>query len=139
MTCCRTDFESINLTAKLPDLLNIITHFLLRRDNPVISMNKLVIVTVLIVVLAFGVESFRVPRDTEEEEEPGPVTLLIGKLRNYYDYSLNVAGSYVETIKDLKLDEKAKNLYDETTGAVRTYAGIVQDQLYHMIYSSESS
>ncbi|XP_017343905.1 apolipoprotein C-II [Ictalurus punctatus] len=102
-------------------------------------MNKLVIVTVLIVVLACGVESFRVPREIEEEEEKGPVTLFIGKLRNYYDYSLNVAGTYIGTIKDLKLEEKAKNLYDETTGAVRTYAGIVQDQLYHMIYSSESA
>lgn len=55
-----------------------------------------------------GVESFRVPRELEEEEEKGPVTLFIGKLRNYYDYSLNVAGTYIGTIKDLKLEEKAK-------------------------------
>ncbi|KAF7708172.1 apolipoprotein C-II [Silurus meridionalis] len=102
-------------------------------------MNKLVIVTVLIAVFTLGAESFRVPRETEEGEENGPVTSLFGKLRGYYDYSVNVAGSYVDTIKDLKLDEKAKNLYEETTGAVRTYAGIFQDQLYHMIYSSESA
>lgn len=48
-----------------------------------------------------------------EEEEKGAVTLVIDKLRSYYDYSLDYAGSYVETIKDLKLNEKAKwvNLY----------------------------
>ncbi|XP_026800588.1 apolipoprotein C-II [Pangasianodon hypophthalmus] len=101
-------------------------------------MNKLVIVTVLITVLALGVESFRLPREAENEEA-GPVTFVIDKLRSYYDYSLDIAGSYVETIKDLKLDEKAKNLYEETTGAVRTYAGIVQDQLYHMIYTAENA
>ncbi|MCI4374809.1 hypothetical protein PGIGA_G00010180 [Pangasianodon gigas] len=124
--------------AKVPDLLNNVTHFLLRRDNPTVSMNKLVTVTVLITVLALGVESFRLPREAENEEA-GPVTFLIDKLRSYYDYSLNIASSYVETIKDLKLDEKAKNLYEETTGAVRTYAGIVQDQLYHMVYTPESA
>ncbi|XP_060726815.1 apolipoprotein C-II [Tachysurus vachellii] len=102
-------------------------------------MNKLVIVSILIALLALGAESFRVKRETKDEEEKGPVTALIDKLRNYYDYSLGVAGSYVDTIKDLKLDEKAKNLYEETTGAARTYAGIFQDQLYHMIYSSESA
>ncbi|XP_058256317.1 apolipoprotein C-II [Hemibagrus wyckioides] len=103
-------------------------------------MNKLVIVSVLIALLALGADSFRVPREIEEEEEEekGPVTMIMDKLKNYYDYSLGVAGSYVDTIKELKLDEKAKNLYEETTGAVRTYAGIFQDQLYHMVYSSDS-
>lgn len=43
-----------------------------------------------------------------EEEQEWPSTSLLDKLRNYYDYSLNVAGSYVDSIKDLKLDEKAK-------------------------------
>ncbi|TSL40953.1 Apolipoprotein C-II [Bagarius yarrelli] len=102
-------------------------------------MNKLVIVSVFIAVFALaGVESFRVPREVEEDEK-GPVTHLIDKLKNYYDYSLEVAGSYVESVKELNLKEKAKNLYAETTGAVRTYAGIFQDQLYHMIYPSESA
>lgn len=42
------------------------------------------------------------------QDEEWPATSLLDKLRKYYDYSLNVAGSYVDTIKDLKLDEKAK-------------------------------
>lgn len=49
------------------------------------------------------------PREIEEKEgEKGPVTVIMDKLKNYYDYSLGVAGSYVGTIKELKLDEKAK-------------------------------
>lgn len=47
------------------------------------------------------------PRQVEEEES-GPVTSLWDKMKEYYDYSMTVAGSYVDTIKDLKLDEKAK-------------------------------
>lgn len=61
-----------------------------------------------------GVDSFRVLRQAQEEEK-GPVTSVLDKLRTYYDYSVNVASSYVDTIKDLKLDEKAKwvNLYHD--------------------------
>ncbi|XP_060776403.1 apolipoprotein C-II [Neoarius graeffei] len=95
-------------------------------------MNKLLVVTVLIAVFALGVESFHVRRQTDEEEESGRVAQLIGKLKNYYDYS-------VKTIKDLELDRKVKNFYEETKGAVHTYVDIVQDQFYHMIYSSESA
>ncbi|KAM9488422.1 apolipoprotein C-II [Clarias gariepinus] len=98
-------------------------------------MNKLLFVSVLITVFVLGAESFRVPRQApEEEEQNGPVTYLLDQLRGYYDYSLKVAGSVVESIKELKLEEKAKNVYSETTGAARTYLGIAQDQLYHMVY-----
>lgn len=64
-----------------------------------------------------GVESFRVPRQTEEKEESGPVTLALEKLKNYYDYTRTIASSYVETIKDLKLDKKAKwvNMHHDHT------------------------
>lgn len=57
-----------------------------------------------------GVESVHEVREVGEEDME-PVTGLWGKLKNYYDYSMTVAGSYVETIKDLKLDEKAKWVY----------------------------
>ncbi|XP_072535127.1 apolipoprotein C-II [Salminus brasiliensis] len=96
-------------------------------------MHKLIAITVLVTVLALGAESFRVPRQAEEEEK-GTVATVIGTLKSYYDQSLTTAGGYLDSIKGLKLEEKAKNLYDETTQAVRTYAGIFQDQLYHIVY-----
>ncbi|XP_022529959.1 apolipoprotein C-II [Astyanax mexicanus] len=96
-------------------------------------MNKLIAITVLVTVLALGTEGFRVPRQAEEEEK-GTVATVIDTLKSYYDKSLTTAGGYIEGIKDLKLEEKAKNLYSETTKAVRTYAGIFQDQLYHIVY-----
>ncbi|KAK3572255.1 hypothetical protein QTP86_029415 [Hemibagrus guttatus] len=133
----KVEFFSSRIPADKVELLSVV--IVAGQQGPVVSMNKLVIVSVLIALLTLGAESFRVPREIEEEEKKGPVTMIIDKLRNYYDYSLGVAGSYVDTIKDLNLDEKAKNLYEETTGAVRTYAGIFQDQLYHMIYSSDSA
>ncbi|XP_062847965.1 apolipoprotein C-II [Trichomycterus rosablanca] len=96
-------------------------------------MQKVLIFTLLITALSLGAESFRVPREAEEEEQ-ATVTTVLDTLRSYYDQSVNTASSYYDSLKDLKLEEKAKNLYDETTQAVRTYAGIFQDQLYHMIY-----
>lgn len=53
-----------------------------------------------------GAESFRVPRQAEEEQ--GTLTKITDSLRSYYDKAVNTAGEYMESIKDLKLQEKAK-------------------------------
>ncbi|XP_037392609.1 apolipoprotein C-II [Pygocentrus nattereri] len=102
-------------------------------------MHKLITITVLIAVLALGAESFRVPRQVEDtDEEKGTVATVMDTLKSYYDQGLNTASGYIENIKELKLEEKAKNLLDETSQAVRTYFGIFQDQLYHIVYTQES-
>ncbi|XP_067251866.1 apolipoprotein C-II [Chanodichthys erythropterus] len=100
-------------------------------------MNKLLAITVLVAFLALGAESFRVPRQTEEEK--GTIATVVDTLKSYYDKSVDTASSYVETLKGYKLDEKAKNLYDDTVRAVSTYAGIFNDQVYHILYPQESS
>ncbi|KAM4601310.1 apolipoprotein C-II [Polymixia lowei] len=99
-------------------------------------MNKLLVIAVLVVLLAFNAESFRVPRQTAEEEE-GTLTKITGTIKSYYDYSVDTASGYLEDIKGLKLEEKAMNLYDETTKAVGTYAGIIQDQIYYLFYPQQ--
>ncbi|KAL7875079.1 hypothetical protein SRHO_G00060490 [Serrasalmus rhombeus] len=116
-----------------------LTHFPPRRDNPAAIMHKLITITVLIAVLALGVESFLVPVKVEDmHEEKGTVATVIDTLKSYYDQGLNTASGYIENIKELKLEEKAKTLLDETSQAVRTYFGIFQDQLYHIVYTQES-
>ncbi|RXN10254.1 apolipo C-II-like protein [Labeo rohita] len=70
-------------------------------------MNKLLVITVVVAFLALGAESFRVPRQTEEEEK-GTIATVVDTLRSYYDSSVDTASGYVETIKGYKLDEKAK-------------------------------
>ncbi|PWS23128.1 hypothetical protein DKP78_14760, partial [Enterococcus faecium] len=52
-------------------------------------------------------------------------------LKTYYDKGITTASGYLDTIKGMKLEEKVKSVYDETTSAVKTYAGIMQDQIYH--------
>ncbi|KAK7157664.1 hypothetical protein R3I93_008992 [Phoxinus phoxinus] len=101
-------------------------------------MNKLLAITVLIAFLALGAESFRVPRQAEEEEK-GTIATVVDSLKSYYDQSVDTASSYVESIKGYKLEEKAKTLYDETVRAVSTYAGIFNDQVYHILYPQDSS
>ncbi|XP_065101763.1 apolipoprotein C-II [Paramisgurnus dabryanus] len=95
-------------------------------------MNKLLAITVLVAFLALGAESFRVLREAEEK---GTVATVIDTLKGYYDKSIDTASSYVDTIKSYKLEEKAKNLYEETVSAVTTYSGIFGDQVYHLFYS----
>ncbi|XP_037532096.1 apolipoprotein C-II [Nematolebias whitei] len=94
--------------------------------------NKLLVVTVLVALLALSAESFRVPRQAEEEE--GTLTKITGTVKSYYDSAVNTVSGYVESLKGLNLDEKAKNLYDETSTVVSTYAGIAHDQLYHFFH-----
>nr|ACF21983.1 apolipoprotein C-II [Oplegnathus fasciatus] len=96
-------------------------------------MNKLLVITVLVALLALSAESFRVTRQAEEEQ--GTLTKITDTVRSYYDSALTSASEYLENIKGLKLEEKAKNLYTETATVVSTYAGIMQDQIYHLIYS----
>ncbi|XP_038566874.1 apolipoprotein C-II [Micropterus salmoides] len=98
-------------------------------------MNKLLVITVLVALLALSAESFRVPRQAEEEQ--GTLTKITDSVRSYYDYFVNSASDYIESIKGLKLEEKAKNLYSDTTTAVSTYSGILHDQLYHIFYHQQ--
>lgn len=51
-------------------------------------------------------ESFRLTRQAEEEE--GTLTMISGALKSYYDGAVSTVNGYVESIKGLKLDEKAK-------------------------------
>ncbi|XP_044064684.1 apolipoprotein C-II [Siniperca chuatsi] len=98
-------------------------------------MNKLLVITVLVALLALSTESFRVPRQIEEEQ--GTLTKITDSVRSYYDSAVNSASGYLESIKGLKLEEKAKNLYTDTTTVVSTYAGILQDQIYHIFYPQQ--
>nr|QCP69311.1 apolipoprotein C2 [Lateolabrax maculatus] len=95
-------------------------------------MNKLLVITVLVALLALNAESFRLAREAEEEQ--GTITKVTDIVKSYYDSAINTASGYLESIKGLKLEEKAKNLYTDTTTVLSTYAGILNDQLYHNFY-----
>ncbi|XP_071062270.1 apolipoprotein C-II [Pseudochaenichthys georgianus] len=151
-------------------------------------MNKLLVITVLVALLAHNAESFRVSRQAEDTEvvvvveeevvvvpeevveevvpekvvpeevvpeevvevvteevvpeevveevvpEKGTMAKFTDSVKAYYSGAVNTASEYLEKIKGLKLEEKAKNLYTETTNVVTTYAGIMHDQIYHSMY-----
>jgi len=99
------------------------------------NMNKLLVITVLVGLLAVNAESFRLRRQAEEEQ--GTLTKITGAVKSYYDDAINTATGYLDSIKGLKLEEKAQNLYTETSTVVSTYAGILQDQLYHIFYQPQ--
>ena len=96
-------------------------------------MNKLLVITVLAALLAINVEGFRVSRQVDEEEQ-GTLSKMSNAFRSYYDNAVNTASGYLDSVKGLKLEEKAMNVYEETTKVLSTYTGIVHDQLYHIFY-----
>lgn len=53
-----------------------------------------------------GAESFRVPRQTDEEQ--GTVTRITDAFRSYYNKAVDTASGYLEKIRGLKIEEKAK-------------------------------
>ncbi|XP_036393853.1 apolipoprotein C-II [Megalops cyprinoides] len=71
----------------------------------------------------------------EEPEGPGPFTMAFDAIRHAWDTSVDTAHGWLETVRGLKLEEKAKSLYEDTANAVTTYSGILHDQMYHLIYS----
>merc|ERR1712212_1231229 len=94
-----------------------------------ISMNKLLVITVLVALLALSAESFRIARQAEDEPAaPGPVTQFTDGIKHYYDQTIDTANSYIES---------TKNLYDETVKAANTYYGIIYDQMYHAFYPQQ--
>ncbi|XP_054637957.1 apolipoprotein C-II [Dunckerocampus dactyliophorus] len=100
-------------------------------------MNKLLLVSVLLALLAISVESFRMPRQAKDEEQ-GTLTMISNTIKSYYNNMVNMASDCLESLKALQLKEKVNNLYTETTTILSTYNGIVQDQLYHFFYSQDA-
>ncbi|XP_041708327.1 apolipoprotein C-II [Coregonus clupeaformis] len=110
-------------------------------------MNKLLVITVLITLLGLSVQGLRLPRQAEEgaPEEPvadvaeadaeqGTLEKLTSAVKSYYETSISTATSWLDSIKGMKLEEKAKNAFIDTTVAVSTYSGILHDQVYHILY-----
>ncbi|XP_060938059.1 apolipoprotein C-II isoform X2 [Limanda limanda] len=99
-------------------------------------MMKLLVVAVLVALLALNAEGFRVRREVEEEEQ-GTLTKITDKVKSLYQGTVSTASGYLESIRGLKLEEKAKNIYLDTSTVVSTYANIAHDQIYHFFYTPQ--
>lgn len=53
-----------------------------------------------------GVESFRVTRQADEEQ--GTLSKIADTFTSYYNKAVDTASDYLERIKGLKIEEKAK-------------------------------
>ncbi|XP_041649649.1 apolipoprotein C-II [Cheilinus undulatus] len=99
-------------------------------------MNKLLVITVLVALLALSAESFRVPRQAEEEE-PGTFTKLTNTVSYYYDSAVGSVSGYLDSIRGLKLEEKMRNAYTDTVEVLSTYSGVASDQIYHTFWPQQ--
>ncbi|XP_048880348.1 apolipoprotein C-II [Brienomyrus brachyistius] len=94
-------------------------------------MNKLLAIAVLVAVISYDAECLRIIREVTEETE----ATVADTLWSYWDNTFQTANGWMEQVKGWKLDEKAKDMYDDTTKAVTTYGAILQDQVYHLFYT----
>uniref|UniRef100_A0A674B581 Apolipoprotein C-II n=1 Tax=Salmo trutta TaxID=8032 RepID=A0A674B581_SALTR len=112
-------------------------------------MNKILVITVFVALLRLSAQGLRLPRQAEEgtPEEPvadveeadgeqGTLERLTSAAKSYYQTSISTASSWLGSIDGLKLKEKATNVLSDTTVAAMTYAGILQDQVYHIFYQA---
>uniref|UniRef100_A0A4W5PVE8 Apolipoprotein C-II n=1 Tax=Hucho hucho TaxID=62062 RepID=A0A4W5PVE8_9TELE len=110
-------------------------------------MNKLLVITVLVTLLGLSAQGLRLPRQAEEgtpkepvadvaeaDGEQGTLEKLTSAVKSYYETSISTATSWLASINGMKLKEKAKNALIDTGIAVSTYSGILQDQIYHILY-----
>merc|ERR1739838_848589 len=77
------------------------------------------------------------PAEEVVAEEAGTMTKMTNAVKYYYSGSVDTATSYLDSIRGLKLEEKAMNLYEDTSSAMATYAGIMKDQTYHLFWPSQ--
>uniref|UniRef100_A0A3Q1GEK9 Apolipoprotein C-II n=2 Tax=Acanthochromis polyacanthus TaxID=80966 RepID=A0A3Q1GEK9_9TELE len=105
----------------------------LQRNTIPETMNKLLVITVLVALLALNTEGYRVLRQAQEEEE-GSLGKIASTIKSYYSSAVDTASDYIDSIKGLKVKENVSNLYNQAAEIVSTYSGIVQDQVYHRLY-----
>merc|ERR1739838_1220014 len=68
------------------------------------------------------------PEEEVVAEAPGTMTKMTNAVKYYYASSVDTATGYLD---------KAKNLYEDTSRAMTSYAGIMKDQTYHLLWPSQ--
>merc|ERR1739838_55971 len=68
------------------------------------------------------------PEEEVVAEAPGTMTKMTNAVKYYYASSVDTATGSLD---------KAKNLYEAPSRAMTTYAGIMKDQTYHLLWPSQ--
>ncbi|XP_030225337.1 uncharacterized protein LOC115553337 isoform X2 [Gadus morhua] len=93
----------------------------LRADN----MNKLIIITLLVSLVALSAESFRLPRQAVEEK-----TDILTKITD------GIKSSY-ERLPGKNLRLKAEALVDDVMMSAFMYMYMIQERIYYLVYPEQ--
>ncbi|XP_072282387.1 apolipoprotein C-II [Pyxicephalus adspersus] len=92
-------------------------------------LTQVLAVSFLVVLLCSGIESYRIQRAAEEDDN------LMSKAQGYFNSVINslsfAAEGVYEKIKEIGVPTKIKEIYDQGAEKVTIYTGILSDQLYH--------
>ncbi|XP_019481767.1 PREDICTED: apolipoprotein C-II [Hipposideros armiger] len=90
----------------------------------------------ILLVLGFEVQGNPVaPQD--EVTSPSLLSQMQESLFGYWDSAKAAAHTLYEKTYLLSMDEKIRDMYDKSSAAVSTYAGIFTDQVLHLLNGEE--
>ncbi|OCT73048.1 apolipoprotein C-II [Xenopus laevis] len=89
--------------------------------------SQIIAVSLLLLLLSTGIESYRI----HKREAP----TYLSQVQDAVSYSWlqvsNKAQDWFEAVRNHQVEEKAKEIFDKGTSAVKPYYNIFSDQLYH--------
>ncbi|XP_073458240.1 apolipoprotein C-II [Aquarana catesbeiana] len=94
-------------------------------------LTQVVAISLLVVLLSSGIESYRVHK-REAEEEPGILEKAQGYFQSAFGSISSVAEGVYDKLKETGVPDKIMEIYDQTTKKVTIYYGVLADQVYHL-------
>ncbi|XP_077313344.1 apolipoprotein C-II [Lithobates pipiens] len=98
------------------------------------GLAQVVAISLLVVLLSSGIESYRVHK-REAEEEPGILEKAQGYLKTTLGNISFLAAGLYDKVKETGVPDKVMEIYDQTTEKVTIYYGVLSDQVYHLVGS----
>ncbi|KAM5131871.1 apolipoprotein C-II [Mantella aurantiaca] len=94
-------------------------------------LTQVLAISLLVVLLSSGIESYRVhKRDAEEESS------ILFQVQGYFQTAIDgissAAEGMYEKVRDTGVPDKVKEIYDQAAMKVTIYYGILSDQIYHL-------
>ncbi|KAE8593683.1 hypothetical protein XENTR_v10019261 [Xenopus tropicalis] len=89
--------------------------------------SQVIAVSLLLLLLSTGIESYRI----QKRESPTYLSQIQEAVSSSWEQVANKAQDWFEAVRNHQVEEKAKEIYEKGTNAVKPYYNIFSDKLYH--------
>ncbi|XP_018416838.1 PREDICTED: apolipoprotein C-II [Nanorana parkeri] len=93
-------------------------------------LTQVLAISLLVVLLSSGIESFRLhKRDAAEDE--GILSTVQGYVNSAFSSISFAAEGLYDKVKQTGVPDKVQEIYDQAAEKISIYAGVLSDQVYH--------